>query len=36
MYCGGGWVKRAFDDTGKALKQRAEKIHKAMQAPGGS
>jgi len=36
MYFCGGWVKRAFDDTGKALKQRAETIYKAMQAPAGS
>jgi hypothetical protein len=27
-FCG-GWVKRAFDDTGKALKHRAEAMHKA-------
>ena len=27
-FCG-GWVKRAFDDTGRALKQRAEAMHKA-------
>jgi hypothetical protein len=27
-FCG-GWVKRAFDDTGRALKQRAEAMHRA-------
>ena len=28
MYFCGGWVKRAFDDTGRALKMRAEALHK--------
>jgi hypothetical protein len=29
MYFCGGWVKRAFDDSAKALKERAEAFHKA-------
>ena len=34
MYFAGGWVKRAFDDSGKALKERAEAFHKAGRKPG--
>ena len=32
MYFCGAWVKRAFDDTGRALKLRAEAFHKAARA----